>query len=101
MPALTRRFGRGLAARGDPEDAVAWSRRARGAGLDTVWIHDPYGKLEAVTFATLVAAGIVPCPRGSARTGHCGYVARVLGTLHMAFGGLLVLGVLPSGLLRG
>ncbi|MBI2762660.1 MAG: LLM class flavin-dependent oxidoreductase [Chloroflexi bacterium] len=58
MPALTRRIGLGLAARGDPDDVVDWSRRARDVGLDSVWIHDSYFERDAVTFATLVAHGV-------------------------------------------
>src|SRR6266496_1811409 len=42
MPTLARPIGLGLAARGDPEDAVEWARRARDAGLDSVWTHDSY-----------------------------------------------------------
>ena len=58
MPSLARRIGLGLAARGDPTDVVDWSRRARDAGLESVWIHDSYFERDAVTFATATAAGL-------------------------------------------
>lgn len=55
MRTLARSIGLGLAARGEPEDVVDWSRRARDAGLDSVWIHDSYFERDAITFATSVA----------------------------------------------
>jgi 1,4-dihydroxy-2-naphthoate polyprenyltransferase len=55
MATLTRTIGLGLAARGDPEDVVAWSREGRDAGLAMVSIHDSYYERDAVTFATTVA----------------------------------------------
>jgi 1,4-dihydroxy-2-naphthoate octaprenyltransferase len=58
MRTLTRPIGLGLAARGDPEDVVDWSRRARDAGLESVWIHDSYFERDAVSFAAVVAAGL-------------------------------------------
>jgi 1,4-dihydroxy-2-naphthoate octaprenyltransferase len=58
MPTLARPIGLGLAARGDLEEAVDWSRRARDAGLDSIWIHDSYFERDAITFATAVAAAI-------------------------------------------
>ena len=58
MPTLARPIGLGLAARGDPEDVLDWARRARDAGLESLWIHDSYFERDAVTFATSVADGI-------------------------------------------
>jgi 1,4-dihydroxy-2-naphthoate polyprenyltransferase len=58
MRSLNRPIGLGLAARGDPEDVVDWSRRARDAGLESVWIHDSYFERDAVSFATAVAAAL-------------------------------------------
>jgi 1,4-dihydroxy-2-naphthoate octaprenyltransferase len=58
MSSLARQIGLGLAARGDLDDVVQWSRRARDAGLDSLWIHDSYYERDAVTFATAVAAGL-------------------------------------------
>jgi 1,4-dihydroxy-2-naphthoate octaprenyltransferase len=58
MAMLARQIGLGLAARGDPDDVVEWARRARDAGLDSLWIHDSYYERDAVTFATAVAAAI-------------------------------------------
>lgn len=58
MPALARRIGLGLAARGEPEDVLDWARRARDAGLDSVWIHDSYFERDAITFASTVAGGL-------------------------------------------
>jgi 1,4-dihydroxy-2-naphthoate octaprenyltransferase len=55
MPTLSRPIGLGLAARGDLDDVVDWSRRARDAGLDSIWIHDSYFERDAVTFSTAVA----------------------------------------------
>jgi 1,4-dihydroxy-2-naphthoate octaprenyltransferase len=58
MPTLARAIGLGLAARGDLDDVVDWSRRARDAGLDSIWIHDSYFERDAITFSTAVAAGL-------------------------------------------
>ncbi|MBI3746475.1 MAG: LLM class flavin-dependent oxidoreductase [Chloroflexi bacterium] len=58
MRTLARPIGLGLAARGDPKDVLDWSRRARDAGLDSVWIHDSYYERDAITFASVVAQGI-------------------------------------------
>jgi 1,4-dihydroxy-2-naphthoate octaprenyltransferase len=58
MRTLARQIGLGLAARGDLDDVVEWSRRARDAGLNSLWIHDSYYERDAVTFATAVAAAI-------------------------------------------
>ncbi len=57
MP-LARQIGLGLAARGDLDEVVDWARRARDAGLDSLWIHDSYYERDAITFATAVAAGL-------------------------------------------
>src|SRR3954466_13701804 len=58
MRSLARPIGLGLAARGDPEDVADWSRRARDAGLNSIWIHDSYFERDAVSFATTVAGSI-------------------------------------------
>jgi 1,4-dihydroxy-2-naphthoate octaprenyltransferase len=58
MRSLNRPIGLGLAARGDPEDVVDWTRRARDAGLESVWIHDSYFERDAVSFASAVAAAL-------------------------------------------
>lgn len=58
MPTLARRIGLGLAARGEPEEVLDWARRARDAGLESIWIHDSYFERDAVTFATVVADGL-------------------------------------------
>lgn len=58
MSSLARPIGLGFAARDDPEDVVDWSRRARDAGLDSVWIHDSYFERDAVTFTSAVAAAL-------------------------------------------
>ena len=58
MSMLARPIGLGLAARGEPEDVLDWARRARDAGLESVWIHDSYFERDAVTFATSVADGL-------------------------------------------
>ena len=58
MRTLARPIGLGLAARGDIEDVVGWSRRARDAGLDSVWVHDSYFERDAVSFCSAVASAI-------------------------------------------
>ena len=58
MRTLNRPIGLGLAARGNPEDVVDWSRHARDAGLESVWIHDSYFERDAVSFASVVAAAL-------------------------------------------
>ncbi|HEX7473892.1 MAG TPA: LLM class flavin-dependent oxidoreductase [Candidatus Limnocylindrales bacterium] len=58
MRTLARPIGLGLAARGDIEDVVDWSRRARDAGLDSVWVHDSYFERDAVSFTSAVASAI-------------------------------------------
>jgi 1,4-dihydroxy-2-naphthoate octaprenyltransferase len=58
MRTLARPIGLGLAARGDIEDVVGWSRQARDAGLDSVWIHDSYFERDAVSFGSAIAAAI-------------------------------------------
>jgi len=61
MRTLARPIGLGLAARDDPDDVVDWARRARDAGLDSIWIHDSYYERDAITFAELAAeAGLRP-----------------------------------------
>jgi 1,4-dihydroxy-2-naphthoate octaprenyltransferase len=55
MRTLARPVGLGLAARGDPADAVEWARRARDAGLESIWTHDSYFERDAVTFTTAIA----------------------------------------------
>ncbi len=58
MPNLVRRVGLGLAARGSVSDTVDWARRARAAGLESVWFHDSYFERDAVTYATAVASQV-------------------------------------------
>ena len=58
MRTLARPIGLGLAARGDPDDVLDWARRARDAGLESLWIHDSYFERDAVTFVTTVADGL-------------------------------------------
>src|SRR5262249_28069778 len=58
MAELVRRVGLGLAARGDVEDTIEWVRRARDAGLESVWFHDSYFERDAVTYATAVASKV-------------------------------------------
>lgn len=65
MPVLSRRIGLGLAARGEPEEVLDWSRQARDAGLESIWIHDSYFERDAVTFASIVADGLARDRDGS------------------------------------
>jgi len=65
MAVLSRRIGLGLAARGEPEEVLDWSRQARDAGLESIWIHDSYFERDAVTFASIVADGLARDRDGS------------------------------------
>jgi 1,4-dihydroxy-2-naphthoate octaprenyltransferase len=67
MRTLSRPIGLGVAARGDPKDIVEWSRQARDAGLDSIWIHDSYFERDAVSFATTVAAELAKDDESSFR----------------------------------
>ncbi|HEY6957376.1 MAG TPA: LLM class flavin-dependent oxidoreductase, partial [Candidatus Limnocylindria bacterium] len=58
MATLARRVGLGLAARGDVADTVEWVRRARSAGVESVWFHDSYFERDAVTYATAIASQV-------------------------------------------
>jgi 1,4-dihydroxy-2-naphthoate octaprenyltransferase len=58
MPTLARPIGLGFAARGDVDDVTGWARRARDAGLDSVWVHDSYFERDGVSFTTAVAGAI-------------------------------------------
>src|SRR2546430_9265834 len=72
MRTLARPIGLGLAARGDPEEVMDWSRRARDAGLDSVWIHDSYFERDAVSFGTAIATGLGADGREPAVEGEAG-----------------------------
>jgi 1,4-dihydroxy-2-naphthoate octaprenyltransferase len=67
MRALARRIGLGVAARGDISDLIDWTRRARDAGLDSVWIHDSYFERDAVTYGSAIASALAADPSGSFR----------------------------------
>jgi 1,4-dihydroxy-2-naphthoate octaprenyltransferase len=56
MDRLARPVSLGLAARGEVDEVVTWSGRARAAGLDSVWIHDSYFERDAVTFVSAIAS---------------------------------------------
>jgi 1,4-dihydroxy-2-naphthoate octaprenyltransferase len=58
MRTLARRVGLGMAARGDISDTIDWTRRARDAGLDSIWIHDSYFERDAVTYASAIAGAL-------------------------------------------
>jgi 1,4-dihydroxy-2-naphthoate polyprenyltransferase len=62
MRQLSRRVGLGLAARGDVEDVIDWSRRARDAGLDSVWVHDSYFERDAVTYVSAICSALANDP---------------------------------------
>src|SRR3990172_5437616 len=66
MRTLARPIGLGLAARGAPKDVLDWTRRARDAGLESVWIHDSYFERDAITFASIVADGLARDDDGGA-----------------------------------
>jgi 1,4-dihydroxy-2-naphthoate octaprenyltransferase len=56
MNAIARRIGLGFAARGEVDDVVAWSRAARRAGLESVWVHDSYFERDAVSYVSAIAS---------------------------------------------
>ena len=58
MRELARRVGLGLAARGDIDDTIDWTRLARDAGLEGVWIHDSYFERDAITYGTAIATAL-------------------------------------------
>ena len=62
MRALARRVGMGMAARGDISDAIDWARRARDAGLDSLWVHDSYFERDAITYAAAIAGALATDP---------------------------------------
>jgi 1,4-dihydroxy-2-naphthoate octaprenyltransferase len=62
MRTLARRVGLGLAARGDVTDVIDWTRRARDAGLDSIWVHDSYFERDAISYATAVAVALALDP---------------------------------------
>ena len=72
MRTLSRRVGLGLAARGDVEDVIDWSRRARDAGLDSVWLHDSYFERDAITYVSAICGALAtdPTPRSGSRSGR-------------------------------
>ncbi len=67
MRALARRVGLGVAARGDISDLIDWTRRARDAGLDSVWVHDSYFERDAVTYGSAIAGALATDPDSSFR----------------------------------
>ena len=67
MRTLSRRVGLGLAARGDVEDVIDWSRRARDAGLDSVWIHDSYYERDAISYVSAICGALATDPETSFR----------------------------------
>ncbi len=67
MRPLARPVGLGLAARGDVEDVIDWSRQARDAGLDSVWIHDSYFEREAVTYVSAICTALAEDPEAAFR----------------------------------
>jgi 1,4-dihydroxy-2-naphthoate octaprenyltransferase len=67
MRTLARRVGLGVAAKGDISDLIDWTRRARDAGLDSVWIHDSYYDRDAVTYGSAIAGALATDPDSSFR----------------------------------
>ena len=67
MRTLARRVGLGIAARGDISDTIDWVRRARDAGLDSVWIHDSYFERDAITYGSAIAGALSTDPASSFR----------------------------------
>jgi 1,4-dihydroxy-2-naphthoate polyprenyltransferase len=73
MRTLARPVGLGLAARGDIEDVIDWSRRARDAGLDSVWVHDSYFERDAVSFCSAIASAVGQDGERSLVEGEAGF----------------------------
>jgi 1,4-dihydroxy-2-naphthoate polyprenyltransferase len=73
MRTLARPIGLGLAARGDVDDVVSWSRRARDTGLDSIWIHDSYFERDAVSFGSAIASAIAADGDRSLVEGEAGF----------------------------
>jgi 1,4-dihydroxy-2-naphthoate octaprenyltransferase len=69
MRALARRVGLGIAARGDISDTIDWARRARDAGLDSIWIHDTPYERDSVTYGSAIAAALSTDPTDRFRVG--------------------------------
>ncbi|MFI5258064.1 MAG: LLM class flavin-dependent oxidoreductase, partial [Candidatus Limnocylindrales bacterium] len=67
MRALARPVGLGIAARGDISDVIDWTRRARDAGLDSIWIHDSYFERDAITYGSAIAGALSTDPDSSFR----------------------------------
>jgi 1,4-dihydroxy-2-naphthoate octaprenyltransferase len=69
MRALARRVGLGIAARGDIADTIEWARRARDAGLESIWIHDTPYERDSVTYGSAIAAALSTDPAARFRVG--------------------------------
>jgi len=69
MRALARKVGLGIAARGDISDTIDWVRRARDAGLDSVWIHDSYFERDAISYGSAIAGALANDRTSSFRLG--------------------------------
>jgi 1,4-dihydroxy-2-naphthoate octaprenyltransferase len=69
MRALERRVALGLAGRGDIDDVVRWTRRARDAGLDGIWVHDTPYERDGITYGTVVARTLAQEGAGAMRVG--------------------------------
>jgi 1,4-dihydroxy-2-naphthoate polyprenyltransferase len=67
MANLSRKVGLGLAARGDIADTIDWARRARDAGLDSVWLHDSYYERDAITYGSAIAGALAGDHQGRFR----------------------------------
>jgi 1,4-dihydroxy-2-naphthoate polyprenyltransferase len=90
MRTLTRRVGLGLGSRGDIDDVIEWARRARDAGLDSVWMHDTPYERDGVTYSTAIATSLAQDPDSSFRV--------AIGALNPFTRHTLVLAMTGSGL---
>jgi 1,4-dihydroxy-2-naphthoate polyprenyltransferase len=52
---VLRQVGLGLASRGKVRDAVEHARRAEGAGLESVWVHDSYFERDPISYLSAIA----------------------------------------------
>ena len=67
MRTLSRRVGLGLGSRGDIDDVIDWARRARDAGLDSIWMHDTPYERDGITYGTAIATSLAQDPDSSFR----------------------------------
>ena len=101
MRALSRRVSLGLGGRGDIEDVVRWTRRARETGLDSVWVHDTPYERDGITYGTVVAQTLAAEGGGSMKVGIGAVNPFTRHTLVLAMTGSGLDEVLPERIMMG